>query len=177
MKKIGGIALGCAAASLMLTGCSMPSKIGPFNVPGAKVKYETHMYDEDFQHTEELYTEYKNGKLTYIAYVRRYDKKLDKTYCDGKDYAEQDGDYSKKTCKVQSNGTVISEIIKMDKYDEFAEKYDQYAESEEDKVYSRLKTEKEAKKIFKKYEEEFKKQVEHSDENNYLVIANKKVTW
>lgn len=177
MKKIGGVVLGCAAASFMLTGCTLPSKIGPIPVPGVKVKYETHIYDDDFNHTEELYTEYKGGKLTYMAYVRRYDKQLDKTYCDGKDYAEKDNENTKMTCKVQSNGTVISEIVKMNRYDEFAEERDKYASNDEEKLYTRLKKESEAKKVFKKYEKEFKEHIEHSDENNYMVIANKKITW
>ena len=177
MKKIGGIAICCALASITLTGCSMPSKIGPISVPGAKTKYETHYYDKDFSHTEELYTEYKNGNLTYMAYVKRYDKVTDKTYCGGSDYAEQDKDTTKVTCKVQSNGAVITETVKMDKYDEFAEYRDQYAETDEGKTYTRLKKEKEAKKIFEKIEKQNKEKIEHSDENNYLVIANKKITW
>ena len=177
MKKVGGIVLGCAASAIMLTGCSMPSKIGPISVPGAKAKYELHYYDTDFNHTEDLITEYKGGKLTYIAYVTRYDKRTDKTGCNGKDYAEEDRDLTKRTCKVQENGTVITEVVKMNKYDEFAKEHDKYAENDEQKVYTRLKKESEAKKIFKKYEEQLKNKLEHSDENNYVIIDNKKITW
>ena len=176
MKKVGGVVCGCAAA-LIMTGCSMPSKIGPVPVPFGKSKYEVHFYDNDFHHTEDLITEYKGGKLTYMAYVTRYDQKKDKNGCDGKDYAEIDNELTKKTCKVQDNGTVITEVVKMNKYDDFAKEREKYAESDEDKVYTRLKKESEAKKIFKKYEEQLKNELEHSDENNYLVIDNKKITW
>ena len=176
MKKVGGVVFGCAAA-LIMTGCSMPSKIGPVSVPFVKSKYELHYYDTDFNHTEDLITEYKGGKLTYMAYVTRYDKKTDKNGCNGKDYAEEDRGTITRTCKVQDNGTVYTDIVKMDKFDEFAEEREKYIEDEEEKVYSRLKTESGAKKVFKKLEKQFKERVEHSDENNYLIINNKKITW
>ena len=177
MKKTGKILVSATLSVILLTGCKPIEKVQNIFKSNKSVKYEYHYYDKDFNHTEELLTEYKNGKLVAVSYITLYDKITSKTYCEGSDHAELDKDTYTLTCKVDDNGALITRVVKMDKYDEFAEEYDQYANTEDEKTYTKLKTEDGAKEVFNKLKDEFKNEVEHSDEYNYLVIANEKYTW
>lgn len=182
MKKSTFLVLG-VCSSLLLTGCDSPLKGEGGLLGNNYASYEVHLYDADFNHTEEIEAQYDSeGKLKRLELYMVFDQKTKQSDCDSWERSNLDAvdlnyDGVDAGCKITDKGAkvyyVMTDESLEDGYLKDGEDYDFDFED----VYYMFKTEEKAKETIDEYIEMCKEnEVEYNDDN-YVVIDGKKTGW
>lgn len=164
--------------SILLTGCQSQNQSDEPDTSneGKYRKYEIHLYDAQFKHTEELEVNYdQDGTVKNIAGYAVYDASAKKS-CKYAPKPEKEYTGAKSECTENSDGSLkYYNYLTDEAIQEGA--FDDSAYSDVSYTYEEVDTEEKMNALIDGIIDEFKKGDIQQDDTNYIIRNEVKVDW